>query len=52
MSDSIMTAGTVRETGAKVCAVPAPTVLPQIEDPRHMAPANARELTKLFVSAP
>ncbi|MFD0168054.1 SigB/SigF/SigG family RNA polymerase sigma factor [Streptomyces decoyicus] len=50
MSDSIMTAGTAQETTtSKVCAVPDPTVLPQIEDPQRMAPADARELTKVFL---
>ncbi|MEU9489840.1 SigB/SigF/SigG family RNA polymerase sigma factor [Streptomyces decoyicus] len=49
MSDSVMTAGTVRETASKVCAVPAPTVLPQIREPQRIAPADARELTKLFL---
>ncbi|MFI5519966.1 SigB/SigF/SigG family RNA polymerase sigma factor [Streptomyces platensis] len=50
MSDSIMTAGTAQETTtSKVCAVPAPTVLPRIESPQHMAPADARELTKVFL---
>ncbi|WP_329392799.1 SigB/SigF/SigG family RNA polymerase sigma factor [Streptomyces lydicus] len=49
MRDSVMTAGTVGETASKVCAVPAPTVLPHIQDPRHIAPADARELTKVFL---
>ncbi|WDT60192.1 SigB/SigF/SigG family RNA polymerase sigma factor [Streptomyces sp. G7(2002)] len=37
------------EAASKVCAVPDPTVLPQIEDPQHMAPGDARELTKVFL---
>ncbi|MEU8916581.1 SigB/SigF/SigG family RNA polymerase sigma factor [Streptomyces libani] len=34
---------------SKVCAVPAPTVLPQIPAPQRVAPADARELSKLFL---
>ncbi|WP_446750798.1 SigB/SigF/SigG family RNA polymerase sigma factor [Streptomyces sp. G7(2002)] len=49
MSDSTITAGTAMEAASKVCAVPDPTVLPQIEDPQHMAPGDARELTKVFL---
>ncbi|MEU5213640.1 SigB/SigF/SigG family RNA polymerase sigma factor [Streptomyces sp. NPDC020742] len=49
MSNSTMTARAAQGTTSKVCAVPAPTVLPQIEDPQHMPPADARELTKVFL---
>ncbi|MFE3881825.1 SigB/SigF/SigG family RNA polymerase sigma factor [Streptomyces lydicus] len=48
MSDSTVTAGTAQETASKVCAVPAPTVLPH-QGPQHMPPADARELTKIFL---
>ncbi|MFI0789804.1 SigB/SigF/SigG family RNA polymerase sigma factor [Streptomyces lydicus] len=49
MSNSTMTAGTAPEATSKVCAVPAPTVPPQIRDPQHMTPADARALTKNFL---
>ncbi len=51
MRHSVMTAGTAQETTAtsKACAVPAPTGLPHIENPQRMAPADARELTKVFL---
>lgn len=52
MSNSTTTARTAHQTQKttpKVCAVPAPTVLPQIQDPQRIAPADARELTKLFL---
>ncbi|WP_326616350.1 SigB/SigF/SigG family RNA polymerase sigma factor [Streptomyces decoyicus] len=49
MSLSTMTVGATQETTSKVCAVPAPTVLPHIQDTRNIAPADARELTKVFL---
>ncbi|WP_336054538.1 SigB/SigF/SigG family RNA polymerase sigma factor [Streptomyces sp. CA2R101] len=49
MSTSTMTVGPTQETTPKVCAVPAPTVLPQIREPQRIAPADARELTKIFL---
>ncbi|WP_411136810.1 SigB/SigF/SigG family RNA polymerase sigma factor [Streptomyces sp. C10] len=48
-TNSTMKAGTEPETMSKVCAVPAPTVLPQIPAPQRVAPADARELSKLFL---
>ncbi|UYB38065.1 SigB/SigF/SigG family RNA polymerase sigma factor [Streptomyces sp. Je 1-4] len=48
-TNSTMKAGTEPETTSKVCAVPAPTVLPQIPAPQRVAPADARELSKLFL---
>ncbi|MGW3010103.1 SigB/SigF/SigG family RNA polymerase sigma factor [Streptomyces sp. NPDC001219] len=37
------------ETMSKVCAVPEPTVLPRVPAPQRVAPADARELSKLFL---
>ncbi|BCK66868.1 RNA polymerase sigma factor [Streptomyces libani subsp. rufus] len=47
MRNSTLTVGTAQATSSKVCAVPAPAV-PQIPDPRHVAPADARRLSKLL----
>ncbi|WP_434099386.1 SigB/SigF/SigG family RNA polymerase sigma factor [Streptomyces platensis] len=49
-TNSTMTAGMEPETTSKVCAAPAPTVLPHIEAPQRVAPADARELSKLFLA--
>ncbi|MGY5130024.1 sigma factor [Streptomyces nigrescens] len=50
MSLSTMTVGATQETTtSKACAVPAPTVLPPSQDPRRIAPADARELTKVLL---
>ncbi|MGA4881193.1 SigB/SigF/SigG family RNA polymerase sigma factor [Streptomyces lydicamycinicus] len=49
MSNSTLATGTAQETSSKARAVPAPTVLPQIPDPRHIAPADARKLSKLLL---
>ncbi len=48
-TNSTMKAGMEPETMSKVCAVPAPTVLPHIPAPQRVAPADARELSKLFL---
>ncbi|MCF3143969.1 RNA polymerase sigma factor SigF [Streptomyces platensis] len=48
-SNSTLTVGTMAEAASKVCAVPAPA-LPQIPDPQHVAPADARRLSKLLFS--
>ncbi|MFE6743178.1 SigB/SigF/SigG family RNA polymerase sigma factor [Streptomyces tubercidicus] len=48
MRNSTSTEGTAQETSSKVCAVPAPA-LPQIPDPQHVAPADARRLSKLLL---
>ncbi|MFG2833243.1 RNA polymerase sigma factor SigF, partial [Streptomyces sp. NPDC048434] len=48
-SNSTLTVGTAPETSSKVCAVPAPTVLPQIQVPQRVAPSDARELSKQFL---
>jgi RNA polymerase sigma-B factor len=46
---STTTAGAAQETRTTVCPSRAPTVLPHIQYPRHIAPADARELTKVFL---
>ncbi|MFJ6752075.1 SigB/SigF/SigG family RNA polymerase sigma factor [Streptomyces sp. NPDC091266] len=43
-----ITAGIAQETTSEVCAAPAPTVLPLIEEPHSLAPADAREVSRLF----
>ncbi|WP_030982812.1 SigB/SigF/SigG family RNA polymerase sigma factor [Streptomyces sp. NRRL S-1813] len=48
-SNSTLTAGTEPETTSPECAVPAPTVLPQIQVPQRVAPSDARELSKQFL---
>ncbi|WP_395372513.1 RNA polymerase sigma factor SigF [Streptomyces tubercidicus] len=49
MRNSTSTVGTAQATSSKVCAVPAPAALPQIPDPQHVAPADARRLSKLLL---
>ncbi|WP_425282196.1 SigB/SigF/SigG family RNA polymerase sigma factor [Streptomyces platensis] len=49
-TNSTMAAGMEPETTSKVGAVPAPAVLPHIEAPQRVAPADARELSKLFLA--
>ncbi|MFF8785105.1 SigB/SigF/SigG family RNA polymerase sigma factor [Streptomyces sp. NPDC015125] len=48
-SNSTMNAGTELATTPQECAVPAPTVLPQIQVPLRVAPSDARELSKQFL---
>ncbi|MCL6299862.1 SigB/SigF/SigG family RNA polymerase sigma factor [Streptomyces kronopolitis] len=48
-SNSTLAAGTDPKTTPKERAVPAPTVLPQVQAPQRVAPADARELSKRFL---
>ncbi|MGY5124248.1 SigB/SigF/SigG family RNA polymerase sigma factor [Streptomyces nigrescens] len=48
-SNSTLATGRAQETSSKVCAVPASTALPQVPDPRQVAPADARKLSKLLL---
>ncbi|WP_326616042.1 SigB/SigF/SigG family RNA polymerase sigma factor [Streptomyces decoyicus] len=48
-SNSTLTVGTEPETTSPERAVPAPTVLPQIQVPQRVAPSDARELSKQFL---
>ncbi|MGW7575633.1 SigB/SigF/SigG family RNA polymerase sigma factor [Streptomyces sp. NPDC054765] len=48
-SNSTLTTGTEPETTSTECAVPAPTVLPQIRVPQRVAPSDARELSRQFL---
>ncbi|MFJ5802279.1 SigB/SigF/SigG family RNA polymerase sigma factor [Streptomyces decoyicus] len=48
-SKGTLTVGTEPETTSPECAVPAPTVLPQIQVPQRVAPSDARELSKQFL---
>ncbi|MGW9048274.1 SigB/SigF/SigG family RNA polymerase sigma factor [Streptomyces lydicus] len=49
MSNRPTTTRTAQEPTSKVGAAPAPTALPHIREPQRIAPAEARELTKLFL---
>lgn len=48
-SNSTLNVGTEPESTSMECAVPAPTVLPQIQAPQRVAPSDARELSKQFL---